>query len=241
MLKCRLLRCCSHSDVLALVHRSKPVRSVSLVASAKTSFDDVQGSYETVSEKHSNTLEVKRSKFIATVWPVKSAEQALKTFAEASDPAASHNCWAYKVGDQYRSSDDGEPGGTAGPPIQSAISGEEVDGVAVLVTRHFGGTKLGAGGLIRSYGAAARETLRGAPRCSVKPHWELHIQFSVDDIGAVYNAVDKAAARRLSETFNADGRKVTLLVRLPAEDAATLVDGIADTTSGRAVVTQSST
>ena len=70
----------------------------------------------------------------------------------------------YRLGDEYRSSDDGEPSGTAGRPMLSAIDGEGLDAVCVLVVRHFGGVKLGAGGLARAYGGAARQCLQQALR-----------------------------------------------------------------------------
>jgi putative IMPACT (imprinted ancient) family translation regulator len=82
----------------------------------------------------------------------------------ATDPKASHNCFAYKIGAEFRSTDDGEPGGTAGRPILRAIETEGLDHVCVLIIRYFGGTKLGAGGLVRAYGGAARECLRASER-----------------------------------------------------------------------------
>lgn len=72
------------------------------------------------------------------------------------DLQATHNCWAYKVGAQYRFSDDGEPAGTAGRPILSAIEAQHLDRVMVVVTRYFGGIKLGVGGLVRAYGGWPR-------------------------------------------------------------------------------------
>ena len=72
---------------------------------------------------------------MAHAWPCASPDEALQVMASRRDPSASHNCWAYRVGQQYRSSDDGEPGGTAGRPILAAIEGEGLDGVAVLVIR----------------------------------------------------------------------------------------------------------
>ena len=95
-------------------------------------------------------LEVKHSRFLAQAGPVDSAEAAHAFMATVADPTATHNCWAWRVGDQYRSSDDGEPAGTAGRPILAAIDGQGYDRVAVVVTRWFGGIKLGAGGLVRA-------------------------------------------------------------------------------------------
>src|SRR3546814_18000784 len=79
-----------------------------------------------------------------------------------SVPDATHNCWAWRIGDDYRSNDDGEPAGTAGRPILAAIDGQGMDRVVVVVTRWFGGIKLGAGGLVRAYGGTAAECLRRA-------------------------------------------------------------------------------
>lgn len=123
-----------------------------------------QRRYWTLAAPHEALLEVKGSKFYAFVWPVKTVGQAMDLVASTSDPKASHNCFAYKIGAEFRSTDDGEPSGTAGRPILSAIEAEGLDEACALVVRYFGGTKLGAGGLVRAYGAAARDCLRAAPR-----------------------------------------------------------------------------
>src|SRR6185312_16161271 len=111
--------------------------------------------------------EIRKSRFLAIAAPVSSAEQALAFLREAADPAATHNCWAWRIGDGYRFNDDGEPGGTAGRPILQAIDGQQMDGVAVVVTRWYGGIKLGAGGLVRAYGGTAAECLRQAERIAL--------------------------------------------------------------------------
>ena len=79
--------------------------------------------------------EEKKSRFLALASPVSSSEEAMAWVSARSDLSASHNCWAYRVGDEYRFTDDGEPGGTAGQPILRAIEGKEVVDVAVLVIR----------------------------------------------------------------------------------------------------------
>src|SRR5690606_40308537 len=90
-------------------------------------------------------------------------EAAAKAFIAAhSDREANHNCWAWRIGQAYRFSDDGEPGGTGGKPILQAIDGQSLDRVAVVVTRWFGGILLGSGGLIRAYGGTAAMCLREA-------------------------------------------------------------------------------
>ena len=104
---------------------------------------------DTLSSPASHLLEAKHSRFLAQAMPVTSAEEAQAGLAALGDPDATHNCWAWRVGGQYRSSDDGEPAGTAGRPILAAIDGQGCDQVLVVVTRWYGGIKLGAGGRVR--------------------------------------------------------------------------------------------
>ncbi|MCU0692466.1 MAG: YigZ family protein, partial [Polyangiaceae bacterium] len=98
---------------------------------------------------------IKKSRFLARAARADTADEAMAFLQRVRDDTASHNCWAYRIGELYRFSDDGEPGGTAGRPILSAIEGQRVDHVMVVVARHFGGIKLGAGGLVRAYGGTA--------------------------------------------------------------------------------------
>ncbi|MCU0989480.1 MAG: YigZ family protein [Xanthomonadales bacterium] len=100
-------------------------------------------------------FEIRRSRFVARAARVDALPDTLAFHAAASDPGATHNCWAWKLDRHYRSNDDGEPSGTAGRPILAAIEGKELDHVMVVVTRYFGGIKLGAGGLVRAYSTAA--------------------------------------------------------------------------------------
>lgn len=103
----------------------------------------------------------KKSRFIATVLPVKTEDEAL-TFIESIKKKywnATHNCYAYVIGDRnqiQRCSDDGEPGGTAGKPMLDVLLGENVHDVVVVVTRYFGGTLLGTGGLVRAYSLSTK-------------------------------------------------------------------------------------
>src|SRR5690606_1105619 len=108
--------------------------------------------------------EIRKSRFLALAAPVESAQQALAFIDQHRDSSASHNCWAFKCGAQYRFSDDGEPGGTAGRPILAAIEGQVHDQVVVLVIRWYGGIPLGTGGLARAYGGSAAKCLQGGER-----------------------------------------------------------------------------
>ena len=120
--------------------------------------------YKTVLEGGTGEIIEKKSRFIATVRPVRNEEEALAFLEEMRKQYwdARHNCYAYSVGrnrEYTRCSDDGEPSGTAGRPMLDVILGEDIYNVAVVVTRYFGGVLLGTGGLIRAYTNAAKEAL----------------------------------------------------------------------------------
>ncbi|EVT88371.1 thymidylate synthase [Pseudomonas aeruginosa VRFPA09] len=104
--------------------------------------------------------EIRKSRFHTIAAPVADEDEAQAFIAAHRDASAGHNCWAWKCGAQYRFSDDGEPGGSAGRPILAAIEGQDMDCVAVLVSRWFGGIKLGTGGLARAYGGGAAKCLQ---------------------------------------------------------------------------------
>src|SRR5689334_14462556 len=119
-------------------------------------------SFPMLTLERSTSLEqiIKKSRFVATAAPVANEHAAKDFIAAHSDPGANHNCWAWRVGQNYRCSDDGEPSGTAGKPILQAMDRLSLDNVAVVVTRWFGGILLGSGGLIRAYGGTAAACLR---------------------------------------------------------------------------------
>ncbi|GLC69687.1 hypothetical protein PLESTF_000864800 [Pleodorina starrii] len=176
--------------------------------------------------------EVKKSKFVVHAWPVSSSSEALSLIRSASDPSASHNCFAYRIGPEFRSSDDGEPGGTAGRPIQAALDGEGLDRVAVLVTRYFGGIKLGAGGLVRAYGGAAKECLRLAPRVFAKAQSEVVVEVTYDELGTAYSCLDMYGCTRLAEEYGSSGT-VTIRAMVDADKLESLRAAVADGTGGR--------
>ncbi len=112
--------------------------------------------------------EIRKSRFITFAAPITSPQDAQAFIEQHSDLNATHNCWAWKLGGQYRSNDDGEPGGTAGRPILAAIDGQGCDRVLVVVTRWFGGIKLGAGGLVRAYTDAVAQALLTADKTPLR-------------------------------------------------------------------------
>lgn len=187
---------------------------------------------DTLAAAATHILEVKHSRFIAQVAPADSPEAALGFLARVADPGATHNCWAYRIGAEYRSSDDGEPSGTAGRPILAAIEGQGYDQVMAVVTRWYGGIKLGAGGLVRAYGGAAAECLRRAERRPLIAMRQLRLACPFDDIGALHAALATVDARKLDETFDESGLR--LLVSLPADRVDSLKNLLRDATRNRA-------
>jgi uncharacterized YigZ family protein len=185
----------------------------------------------TLAAPATHAIEVKRSRFLARATHAPTPAAALDFLAEVADPAATHNCWAYRIGGDYRSSDDGEPAGTAGRPILAAIDGQGFDAVMAVVTRWFGGTKLGAGGLVRAYGGAAAECLRIAERRPLVVHAELRISCAFADSGEVHAALAAFATEKLDESFDADG--VHFHVRLPADRVDALKTRLRDATRDR--------
>ncbi len=194
-----------------------------------------RSAYTTLATPAFHTHEAKKSKFVATAWPVTSHDDAARLIATAADPAASHNCWALAVGAAVRCSDDGEPAGTAGRPILAAITSAGLDGVALLVTRHHGGTKLGTGGLVRAYGGAARDCLAGAARVDIQPATVVFITAPLGDVGSVYECLSAAGgARAGEEAYEGGGSVVTLVVSMPRPAVAAFVSALAARTAGRA-------
>jgi uncharacterized YigZ family protein len=178
--------------------------------------------------------DIKKSRFLALAAPVDSPEEALAFVQEVSDAAATHNCWAYRIGQAYRFNDDGEPGGTAGRPILQAIEGQGIDHVVVVVTRWYGGIKLGAGGLARAYGGTAAECLRLAERVSIVPMATLALSCDFADLALLKARLPELEAILDSETFHAEG--ADLIVRLPQARVDEALTRITDLTRGRSLV-----
>lgn len=145
-------------------------------------------SFFTVSKASKYIAEdIKKSRFIAQVAPVDNIDSALAFLEQIKDPKASHNCWAFKSFDYESSSDDGEPSGTAGKPILAAIASENVFNCMVVITRYFGGIKLGTGGLLRAYGSVAREALKNTEKMTTLKTAIVNIYVLLSDIGILYN------------------------------------------------------
>ncbi|WP_330176994.1 YigZ family protein [Streptomyces sp. NBC_01498] len=194
--------------------------------------------YRTVARGGVHETEVNRSRFLCALAPAATEEEAQDFVAcvRREHPTASHNCFAYVIGadaSTQKASDDGEPGGTAGAPMLQMLVRRDVRYVVAVVTRYYGGVKLGAGGLIRAYGGAVGEAL--------------------DTVGTVTRRryrlatiiVDHHRAGKLENELRATGRTVrdvryaeivTIGIGLPDSDVDAFRAWLADTTAGTAVL-----
>ena len=161
---------------------------------------------------HSYQEEIRKSRFLAQAVFLGNAEQASELIAQLSTPNVSHNCWAWRCGDQYRFTDDGEPGGTAGRPILAAIENQQFDQVLIVVTRWYGGIQLGTGGLARAYGGCANQVLQTATSEELVPRTLLtgHCPYTYLDVFKV--RINEAGGVLNSEEFDAEGAVLNLAV-----------------------------
>lgn len=183
----------------------------------------------------SGELEEKKSRFIANTLPIASQEEALAFIEKIKKQYwdARHNCYAYVLGDRHeiqRFSDDGEPGGTAGKPMLDVLLGENIHNMVVVVTRYFGGTLLGTGGLVRAYSGAAKEGLKNSVVIEKQQGRQLLLETNYSDLGKVQYLLLGQGIPVLSEDY---GSGVTLEVLVPLEMEQKITELLIDGTNGR--------
>ena len=180
---------------------------------------------------------VKGSRFIGLVFPLKHVQQRddLLSGVRARFPDARHICWAYSGRDEddHRWSDDGEPSGTAGPPIYRVIHGLGLTQTLVAVVRYFGGTKLGTGGLARAYSLATRELLERAELCRLIEKVDLEFRVSYSFEASLKHMLGEHGAIDL-HCFYED--EVRVQVTLPSERVDAVILKVTDRTAGRAKI-----
>ncbi|MCL7416986.1 MAG: IMPACT family protein [Halalkalicoccus sp.] len=193
--------------------------------------------YRTVSDRASAAFEVRGSEFIGHVSPAETVAHA-EAFVAAIEEEyadATHNVPAYRVrSDPFReySSDDGEPSGSAGKPVLNVLQGEDVENVACVVTRYYGGTNLGYGGLVRAYSRAVSEALDATGILEERPHTHLTITVEYDDSGTVRGIIESTGVE-----FDADyGERATFEVRVPSEEREGLSERLRSATGGRVAI-----
>lgn len=172
--------------------------------------------YKTILEQAEAEISEKKSRFIATVRPVKTEEQARAFIEEMKKKYwdATRNVFAYQIGERneiQRFSDDGEPQGTAGMPILNVLKGEDVKNTAIVVTRYFGGTLLGTGGLVRAYGKSAKEGLLAAGIAELVLYCRYHVTVPYTESGKVQYEILQAG-HVLHDTVYTDQVQFVVLV-----------------------------
>lgn len=181
----------------------------------------------------------KKSRFIANVFPVKKEEEALEFLEKIRKEHwnATHNCFAYTVGEKHqiqRCSDDGEPSGTAGRPILDVLLGEEIHNVIVVVTRYFGGTLLGTGGLVRAYSKATQEGLKESTIIEKFTGKEISIITDYNGIGKIQYTIGQMELT-VEDIQYTD--IVALLILVPSEQAEAFEKKVIEATAGKAEIT----
>ena len=193
--------------------------------------------YLTVAKTHVREEIVKGSSFIASVTTVQGVDDALTRLNEvrAEHAEATHNCFAHRVGAEMRFSDDGEPGGTAGRPMLEVLQKRDLDFVLAVVTRYYGGVKLGAGGLVRAYSGALAKALDEAGVVTVRETVTRTVSAPFSDMDAVYRLLDGWAGLHKGEAeYSASG--LELNITLYADDELSLAAALTEATRGEAVM-----
>jgi uncharacterized YigZ family protein len=176
-------------------------------------------------------LEIKRSRFIAKCTPITSPSDVPTAIIRLHEPDATHNCWAWVSGQEYRFFDDGEPSGSAGKPMLAAISAQNFDNVLALVVRYFGGIKLGVGGLVRAYGGIVANCLQNAPKHEFVAMTNLQFQVDFQDLHAVYGIIRQQNLLKTAEHFSSEGVSFELSISISAKDAICIL--LRDATGAR--------
>ncbi len=192
--------------------------------------------YIVPSETYQTEIVIHKSRFISTISRVDSVDEA-KAFLNsirAQMPDASHHVYAFRIGHGKSviegMSDAGEPSGTSGPPILSILRGSDLGDVIIVVTRYFGGTKLGTGGLVRAYSEAAKAALDGV-RTELKQDWiTIRVQIEYSHFELIKRFIDGVDGHIIDIIYT---DRVTLLIKFPADKVNSATEYITNTTAGQ--------
>ena len=191
--------------------------------------------YYTIQQRERTSIKVRGSEFIATVIPVTSKDQALKELESLRSEFwdATHNCFAYRIGKgglEFRTSDDGEPSGSAGKPILFVLHKYDVSDILMVITRYYGGTKLGVGGLARAYSDSSSAALELCVKIPVYSTKDIKVLCMYEDVDIVRRIIDSYAINSDSEYRDA----VEFIARIPESQCEIFMNEIISATSGRA-------
>ena len=196
--------------------------------------------YRTYEKRGTSEIVEKKSRFLGDAMRVKTLEEAEAYIAQVRKEHydARHHCFAYVTGEPgtpdeiVRSSDDGEPSGTAGKPMLEILTGRGLHQCLIVVTRYFGGTLLGTGGLVRAYSAAAKEAVEDAGMIAVRQGMRFRIRCTYPALGKFQYLFPKEGFSIEHIEYGAD---VELSVVTPASECEKLVRLVAETTDGTAL------
>lgn len=197
-------------------------------------------SYDTVYTGGSDEIVEKKSRFIAQVFPVETEEEVLQILEETRKKYwdARHNCYAFVLGaggEITRCSDDGEPSGTAGRPILEVLTGRGLRNVLVIVTRYFGGTLLGTGGLVRAYSQAAQAGLAASQVITKQAGCLLTVDTDYNGIGKLQYLAAQSGLAVLDTVYT---ESVQMKILVPTELCGSVQKEITEATSGQAGISQ---
>jgi uncharacterized YigZ family protein len=187
------------------------------------------------SEEIESEIEIKKSRFIVSMAPVFSVDEAKRFILriKKKHPNASHHVSTYIIGhgntEIAHCTDDGEPSGTAGRPALAVLRGSGLGDVVAVVTRYFGGTKLGTGGLVRAYSGAVKQGLSNLPRGMKVPTYQVMMVLNYPFYERARRIIDHIKGIILDESFTSD---ITLTVQIKVEDLDTLQSALSELTSG---------
>lgn len=194
--------------------------------------------YKTVHEGAEAEIIEKKSRFIATVQPVHSEEEAIN-FIEGMRKKywnATHNCFAYVIGERFeiqRFSDDGEPSGTAGKPMLDVLMGEEVHDTLVVVTRYFGGTLLGTGGLVRAYQGSTKAGLEASKIITKYAGKKIKVTTDYTGLGKIQYLL---AQRKIPTLDSIYTDKVELIILVQDSEYKAVTDELIEGTNGQVIL-----
>lgn len=193
---------------------------------------------KTVYQGASAEVVEKKSRFIGEVYPVTSEEEATEILEQVKKQYwdARHHCWAYVIGETQpmeRFSDDGEPSGTAGKPILEVIRGQALTNTLIVVTRYFGGTLLGTGGLVRAYTKASQEAVSVSTIITRIRGFKLKVTTDYTGIGKIQYILGQKGIPLLDSVYT---DKVEIFVLVSEKEERSLVAEITEGTNGQAVI-----
>lgn len=197
--------------------------------------------YFTIAKEATAELKIKNSRFIGETCLVESVEQATERLQiiRKREHSATHHCYAYQVGlfgqTQFKYSDDGEPSGTAGKPIYDQLTGSGLSNLLIVVTRYYGGTQLGTGGLTHAYSETAQAVLEVSGR---KEHF-LQTEFDLQIEFPLYDRVQRLVAKLGASIINSDfSDQVTLRLAIRKSRAEELRNHLVELSNGKAIIDQ---